>query len=155
MALKDSMRPSELPGDNRAGTAESPVTQRIRIDAIPDIVTARQHGRELADRYGFSETQATLIATVISELSRNMVLYAQGGTISLRMAHGNPSVGVVIRAEDHGPGIPNLDRVMMGGYSTSGGLGLGLCGVRRIADEFRIDTQEGKGTTITVTKWSE
>ncbi|MGH8161981.1 MAG: anti-sigma regulatory factor [Gammaproteobacteria bacterium] len=156
MALKDSTRPSELPGGGGGFNAEqTQKIRRIRIATISDIVTARQYGRELAHRYGSSETQATLIATVISELSRNIVLYAQGGTISLSTTNGTQGTGVVIGANDNGPGIPNIDRVMMGGYSTSGGLGLGICGVRRIADEFLIDTQVGKGTKITVTKWLE
>lgn len=156
MALQDSTtRSSELLGEDRFNLGETPGIQRIRIATISDIVAARQYGRELAARYGSSETQATLIATVISELSRNMVLYAEGGTISLSTADGNRGVGVVIGAEDAGPGIPNIERVMMGGYSTSGGLGLGLCGVRRISDEFLIDSKVGKGTKITVTKWLE
>ncbi|MDN5865162.1 MAG: ATP-binding protein [Gammaproteobacteria bacterium] len=142
-----------LAAKDQLKTGAAPDATRIPIITIPDIVTARQHGRELANRYGFSETKITLMAAVISELSRNMILYAQGGTISLGMTNGGSRAGTVIRAEDDGPGIPNLDRVMMGGYSTSGGLGLGLCGVQRIADEFRIDTNAGTGTKITVTQW--
>src|ERR1041384_8845863 len=109
----------------------------IPIRTVMDIVTARQHGRELALQSGFSETESTLIATIISELARNIVLYAQTGEIVLGKAHGSESQhGVIIISRDHGPGIPDVQRALVGGYSTSGGLGLGLCGVRRMVDEF-------------------
>ncbi|MGH8161985.1 MAG: ATP-binding protein [Gammaproteobacteria bacterium] len=151
---KHSVGPSELVGnEDEFNPWDTQTTQRIHVADISDVVTARQQGRELAVRNGSSEMEATLVATVISELSRNMVLYAQGGTISLSTTNGTQGTGVVIGAKDNGPGIPNIDRVMLGGYSTAGGLGLGLSGVRRIADEFLVDTKAGKGTKISVTKW--
>jgi serine/threonine-protein kinase RsbT len=126
----------------------------IPIRTVADIVTARQHGRELALRSGFSETESTLIATIISELARNIVLYAQSGEIVLEKAVNNDHHrGVVIISRDKGPGIPDVQRALVGGYSTSGGLGLGLCGVRRMVDEFYIDTGAEKGTTVTAKKW--
>ena len=126
----------------------------IPIKVVADIVTARQHGRELAARSGFSETESTLIATIISELARNIVLYAEIGEIVLEKANsGDKRRGIVIISRDQGPGIPDLQRALVGGYSTSGGLGLGLCGVRRMVDEFNIDTGAGKGTTVTAKKW--
>lgn len=155
MPSKHSHRPPRSADKGRVRAGENPGPKRIHVSAVPDIVLARQYGRELAERHGFSGTQATLIATMISELSRNMILYANGGMISVSAEGGNPTVGIVICAEDAGPGISNIDRVMMGGYSTSGGLGIGLCGVQRIADEFKVDTKQGKGTTVTVTKWLE
>ncbi|HEX7965161.1 MAG TPA: ATP-binding protein [Gammaproteobacteria bacterium] len=119
-----------------------------------DIVTARQHGRELALQSGFSETESTLIATIISELARNIVLYAQTGEIVLQKSGGTDKPrGVVIVSRDNGPGIPDVQRALVGGYSTSGGLGMGLSGVRRMVDEFYIDTGVGKGTTVTAKKW--
>ena len=128
-------------------------TATIAIDAVADIVTARQRGREMALRLGFSETESTLIATIISELARNIVLYAQSGEIKLERATNGERRGLVITCKDHGPGIPDVQRAMVGGYSTSGGLGLGLCGVQRMVDELDIDTKVGKGTTITAKKW--
>ncbi|HEY4126429.1 MAG TPA: ATP-binding protein [Gammaproteobacteria bacterium] len=121
---------------------------------MSDIVTARQHGRELALQSGFSETESTLIATIISELARNIVLYAQSGEIMLEKGLINGQHrGVIIVSKDNGPGIPDVQRALVGGYSTSGGLGLGLCGVRRMVDEFYIDTGTDKGTTVTAKKW--
>lgn len=128
-------------------------TATIAIDAVADIVTARQRGREMALRLGFSETESTLIATIISELARNIVLYAQRGEISLESATSSNRNGLVIVSRDEGPGIPDVQRAMVGGYSTSGGLGLGLCGVQRMVDELNIDTKIGKGTVITAKKW--
>lgn len=126
----------------------------IPIRTVMDIVTARQHGRELALQSGFSETESTLIATIISELARNIVLYAQTGEIVLGKAGGGENQrGVIIISRDHGPGIPDVQRALVGGYSTSGGLGLGLSGVRRMVDEFYIDTGTDKGTTVTAKKW--
>jgi serine/threonine-protein kinase RsbT len=125
----------------------------IAIDAVADIVTARQRGREMALRIGFSETEATLIATIISELARNIVLYAQRGEIGLESTSEAGKSGLVIVSRDQGPGIPDVQRAMVGGYSTSGGLGLGLSGVQRMVDELHIDTRIGKGTVITAKKW--
>ena len=126
----------------------------IPIKTVADIVTARQHGRELAQRSGFSETESTLIATIISELARNIVLYAQTGEIILEKAsNSDHRRGIVIVSHDRGPGIPDVQRALVGGYSTSGGLGLGLCGVRRMVDEFYIETGAEKGTTVTAKKW--
>ena len=128
-------------------------TATIAIDAVADIVTARQRGREMALRLGFSETESTLIATIISELARNIVLYAQNGEITLERASTKERRGLIITCRDNGPGIPDVQRAMVGGYSTSGGLGLGLCGVQRMVDELEIDTKVGKGTTIVAKKW--
>lgn len=125
----------------------------ITIKTVADIVTARQQGRELAVKLGFSETEATLIATIISELARNIVLYAQTGEIFLENSHNGRSNGITIVSRDMGPGIADVQRALVGGYSTSGGLGLGLAGVRRMVDEFIITSDVGKGTTITARKW--
>ena len=125
----------------------------IPIKTVADIVTARQRGRELAVGVGFSETEATLIATIISELARNIVLYAQSGEITLENSNSEHRSGITIVSRDAGPGIPDVQRALVGGYSTSGGLGLGLCGVRRMVDEFTINSDVGKGTTVTAKKW--
>jgi serine/threonine-protein kinase RsbT len=150
MNKKTELPPS--PGERTVETLQDRMT--IPIKVVADIVTARQHGRELATRSGFSETESTLIATIISELARNIVLYAEIGEIILEKAnHSDNRRGIVIISRDQGPGIPDVQRALVGGYSTSGGLGLGLCGVRRMVDDFYIDTGAGKGTTITAKKW--
>lgn len=118
-----------------------------------DIVAARQSGRKLATELGFSQTDTTLIATAISELTRNIILYANQGELVLRPLQRKDVKGIMVIARDQGPGIENVAQVMRMGFSTSGSLGLGLPGVSRLMDEFNIDSQPGSGTTITVQKW--
>lgn len=126
---------------------------RVQVESEIDLVKARQAGRTLAERAGFTPTEATLIATAISELARNIVLYAGRGEIVLRRVEDGARRGVTVVARDDGPGIANVALAIEEGYSTSGGLGLGLPGVRRIMDEFRVDSRQGGGTTVTVGKW--
>lgn len=125
----------------------------MSIDSDADIVTARQEGRALALLMGFSSTEATLVAAAISELARNIILYAKQGEIVVGVIEDGARRGIGVVAHDEGPGIPDVRRAMIGGYSTSGGLGLGLPGVRRLMDEFEITSDAGKGTTVQVKKW--
>jgi serine/threonine-protein kinase RsbT len=131
------------------------VTQdvQIPINTDKDVVLARQQGRSFALQLGFSVSEVTLIAMAISELSRNIVLYAGTGTLTLKSIHGSSRVGLMIVAADAGPGIADVARAMRDGYSSSGGLGLGLPGVRRLMDEFDISSDLGKGTVVTGKKW--
>ena len=126
---------------------------RVIVENERDIVSARQHGRLLATQLGFSPGGATLIATAISELARNILLYAQRGEVTLRPLENNGRAGLCVEARDQGPGIPDPERAMLDGYSTSGRLGLGLPGVRRLMDEFRLETDQGRGTVVVVKKW--
>ncbi len=126
---------------------------RILIRSNADILEARRHGRELARRLGFSSIDCTLIATAISELSRNIVLYAGHGEICVGEDHPMGATGIVITAVDHGPGIRDVRSALQDGYSTSRGLGLGLPGVKRIMDEFEVTSKLRQGTTVTVKKW--
>ena len=125
----------------------------VPISADLDLVRAREQGRVLAGQLGFTQGDLTLVATAISELARNIVRYARRGEIVLRRAEDGGVPGIVIIARDEGPGIPDVNRAMEPGYSTAGGLGLGLPGVRRIMDEFEIVSEVGRGTVVTVTKW--
>lgn len=125
----------------------------VPIESDLDIVTARQQGRALASQLGYSPTDATLIATAISELARNIVLYARRGKITLGSANDGTRPEIIVVARDEGPGIADVSRAVAGGYSTSGGLGLGLSGVRRLMDGFEISSETGKGTTVTVKRW--
>lgn len=128
--------------------------QRVRVSRDADVVAARQKGREVAADVGFSRTDATLIATVISELSRNIVQYAERGEILVCPVEEPGRRGVMIVARDVGPGIRDLAAALKDGYSTyRGGLGLGLPGTRRLMDEFDIVSEAGRGTTVTTTKW--
>jgi len=127
----------------------------VAINSDQDIVTARQRGRTLAVELGFSTGDATLIATSISELARNIVSYARRGEITLKTIHASSRAGISITASDNGPGIPDVRQAMRDGFSTSGSLGLGLPGVRRLMDEFEIASQAGRGTIVTVKKWKQ
>jgi serine/threonine-protein kinase RsbT len=126
---------------------------RIGIKSDLDIVAARQKGRELAQDLGFGSTDLAIIATAISELARNIVLYAPVGEIILKAAQENDSPGIIVVACDEGRGISDVAEAMHDGYSTSGSLGLGLPGVRRLMDEFEIVSHVGCGTTVTAKKW--
>jgi serine/threonine-protein kinase RsbT len=125
----------------------------IPIFSDHDIVIARQRGRELAAQLNFSLTDLTLIATAISEVARNITAYAGTGEIRLELVNSGGRRGIAVTASDDGPGIPDLDRAVLDGYSTGQGLGLGLPGSRRLMDEFEIDSRVGAGTTIVMKKW--
>ncbi|MES2606329.1 MAG: anti-sigma regulatory factor [Pseudomonadota bacterium] len=122
-------------------------------DAV--ITRARGHGRELATRLGFPEPRLFLVTIIISELARNIVMYAKVGQISLEIRKRGRTSGLVIVASDQGPGIANLERALLCGYSTSGSNGCGLPAVSRIADDFSIDTRPGVGTTVNVALWPD
>jgi serine/threonine-protein kinase RsbT len=144
-------------GMNPSGKSGPPrdvrIEAKITIKAVEDIVEARQKGRALAQELGFSMTQSTLVATAISELARNIVLYAKTGEIVLCRVSTDQHVGLIITAQDKGPGIANIQHALMSGYSSSGGLGLGLPGVRQMVDEFDIKSRPGEGTTVTALMW--
>jgi serine/threonine-protein kinase RsbT len=127
----------------------------VPISQDRDIVTARQRGRAMSAKVGFSPTDQISIATAISELSRNIVEYARQGEIiiSLVRAHENGQTGIQVIARDRGPGIANVGLAMKDGYSTSRSLGLGLPGTKRLMDDFEIDSMPGKGTRVTIRKW--
>lgn len=126
---------------------------QVAIQSDQDIVSARQKGRVMASELGFSAGDATLIATAISELARNIVSYARKGQITIKIVNGLNRQGLSVIAADDGPGIPDIRQALRDGFSTSGSLGLGLPGVRRLMDEFEITSQPGKGTTVAVKKW--
>ena len=118
-----------------------------------DIVAARQLGRNVAKELGFGTVDQARITTAISELDRNIYLYAGQGRIEIQQLMENGIKGILIIAADQGPGIPDIRKVMEDGFSTSGGLGAGLPGVKRLMDEFKIETIPGEGTDIRATKW--
>jgi len=130
-----------------------PTEIRVAIDRDGDVVTARQRGRDLAAQLGFAGSDLTVIATAISEVSRNIVSYANRGEIILRSAEDQNRRGIIVIARDDGPGIANIDDAMRDGFSTARSLGLGLPGARRLMDDFDIESTVGKGTMITMKKW--
>lgn len=123
----------------------------LRCDV--DVLRARQLGKELAAALRFSSSERTIIATAISEIARNTVLYAKAGRLHLKLIQQGQKRGMVIIAQDEGPGIPDLGLAMQDGFTTSRGLGIGLPGAKRLMDEFDIVSEVGKGTTITMKKW--
>ncbi|MFW3172719.1 sigma-70 family RNA polymerase sigma factor [Geodermatophilus sp. CPCC 206100] len=125
---------------------------RVPVRADSDIVAARQAARELATRLGFSPTDITLIATAVSEVTRNIVRFADSGEVVVDSLV-DPRPGIRIVARDAGPGIDDVERAMRDGFSTYRGLGLGLPGARRLMDEFAVVSEAGRGTTVTMTKW--
>ena len=118
-----------------------------------DIVAARQLGRNEAKKIGFGTVDQARITTAISELARNIYLYAGRGRIEITKIYENQVYGISIVASDEGPGIADIRKVMDDGYTTSGGLGAGMPGVRRLMDEFNLVSKQGIGTTITAIKW--
>jgi RNA polymerase sigma factor (sigma-70 family) len=140
---------------DRRRTAAAPGEVRIPIRSDADVVTARKQGRELAAQAGFSATDLTIIATAISEIARNIVMFAKRGEIHVSLVGENSRQGVTVVARDSGPGISDLERALQDGYSGYGGMGLGLPGSRRLMDEFEISSEVDKGTTVTMTKWRQ
>lgn len=118
-----------------------------------DIVAARQLGRNVAKELGFGTVDQARITTAISELARNIYLYAGKGQVCIDKVYEAGKSGVRISATDTGPGIEDIRQVMEDGYSTSGGLGAGLPGVKRLMDQFEIESSPGNGTQIISTKW--
>ncbi len=123
----------------------------IRSDL--DIVIARTLARDTAKALGFGPIDQARIATAVSELARNIYLYAGSGTVIVRELEKGGRKGIEIVCEDQGPGIANIDLVMQDGYTTSRGMGMGLPGARRLMDDFSIQSQQGVGTTIVCRKW--
>lgn len=130
-----------------------PNESRVAIKSSGDIVTARQSGRVIAAELGFDGSDLTVIATAISEVARNIVDHAKEGEIIFMPATNSTKHGIRIVARDEGPGIRDIKRAMEYGYSTRGGMGIGLPGAKWLMDEFEIASKAGKGTTVSMIKW--
>lgn len=136
---------------------ENSAPVEVRIHAEHDVMSACRQARQLAERLGFSRTAAYHVATAASELAANLLIHAGGGLLMASpitdpIADGF-SLGLELCAEDEGPGIPDLALALTDGYSTRQGLGCGLPGVRRLMDEFAIDSRPGRGTRVRAVKW--
>ena len=132
---------------------------RLPILGEDDIVLSRQRARELARQLGFGAVDQSRIATAVSELARNVVRYATNGrgevtirTISAA-AGQREREGIEIVVTDEGPGIPDVDQALRDGFTSGGGMGMGLPGTRRLMDEMSIASEVGRGTTVTIRKW--
>jgi len=128
-------------------------SDRIEVSSDQDVVRVRQLVRTAAVAVKLSLVDQTKLVTAASELARNTLVYGGGGSVEVSRADNGRRQGIRIVFADQGPGIADLDLAFTDGYTSGGGLGLGLSGARRLVDEFIIDTAVGQGTTITVTKW--
>jgi serine/threonine-protein kinase RsbT len=126
---------------------------RVPIASDADTVVARQKGREAALRLGFSRTDATFVATAISEVARNIIIHAGHGEIIVRDHREEDRTGMLVIARDEGPGIVDVSAVLRPEYISDAGLGIGLWGARRLMDEIDVASEPGKGTTVTMKKW--
>ena len=127
----------------------------IPIESDADVVTARQRARQMAGDLELTSTDQTLLATAISEVARNITTYAKRGEVLLSVVRDDDGrEGIQVIARDEGPGIENLELALRDGYTSGGGLGLGLPGARRLVDDFEIETAPGQGTKVTLVMWA-
>lgn len=126
---------------------------KIEVVSEYDIVTARSAAKQEAERLGFSLVDQTRVATVVSELARNIVVHAGGGVISIEETEKSDCKGLEVCAIDEGPGIENIELALEDGWTSGEGLGIGLSGAKRLMDEFKIQSEVGKGTKVQVVKW--
>ena len=127
----------------------------IPIESDADVVTARQRARAMATELELTSTDQTLLATAISEVARNITTYAKRGEVLLSVVRdASGRAGIQVIARDEGPGIENLELALQDGYTSGGGLGLGLPGARRLVDDFAIETAPGQGTKVTLVMWA-
>lgn len=129
-----------------------PLNEKRQIQTSEDVVAVRQMVRQRAVELGFNLVDQTKIVTAASELARNTLQYGGGGTLRIEEVEG-PRRGLRLIFEDNGPGIANIELAMKDGYTTGNGLGLGLSGARRLSNEFKIDSEPGKGTRVTIVRW--
>ena len=130
-------------------------TVDLRLQAQEDVVMARQSVRSYAVSLGLSLVDQTKLVTAASELARNTVLHGGGGTMKLEVIEHNAKRGIRLTFEDRGPGIQDVERAMQDGYTTGGGLGLGLGGAKRLTNEFDIQSAPGAGTRVVITQWTK
>ena len=136
------------------GETLSPVAKKtLPIVSDDDIIAARQQGRAYVLQLGFSAPEATLVATAISELARNIVMYAKEGEIVITPLQDNGRPGVLVVARDDGPGISEIRQAAIAASASGGGLVPGLHGLKRLVDELRIDSRAGEGTRVAIKKW--
>lgn len=128
-------------------------TERLAIRSSEDVVTVRRQTRILAVAAGLGLVDQTKIVTAASELARNTLDYGGGGEVCMEVIENGSRRGVRLAFEDHGPGIPDIQAALKDGFTTGSGLGLGLGGSRRLANEFSIESKVGVGTKVTIVRW--
>jgi serine/threonine-protein kinase RsbT len=128
-------------------------TETLPLEHEQDIVAARQAVRKLTQELKFSLVDQTKMVTAASEIARNTLIYGGGGVMTWEVLADGAKSGLRLRFEDQGPGIPNMDLAMMDGWTSGSGLGMGLSGTKRLVNEFDVESQVGKGTCVTITRW--
>ncbi|AWT44471.1 MULTISPECIES: anti-sigma regulatory factor [Streptomyces] len=131
-----------------------PASISLPIDTDADLARIRQQVRQAATDLGFGLVQQTKLITAASELARNTLVHGGGGVVEITRLHEGHRTGLRLCFVDHGPGIRDVDLAMTDGYTSGGGLGLGLSGSKRLVHEFALDTEPGRGTTVTVVAWA-
>ena len=127
--------------------------ERLPLQTDEHMVIVRQSVRNLAVGLGFSLVDQTKLVTAASELARNTIKHGGGGSALLETINDGPRRGVRLTFEDHGPGIADIAQAMKDGFTTAGGLGLGLSGAKRLTNEFALTSAPGTGTQVVITKW--
>lgn len=130
------------------------ISETLTIETELDLIKARRLMRNLSKKMGFNVVNQTKIITAVSELTRNVLHYARRGKLTVDNISYQNKMGLRISIKDNGPGIADIEKVLKGGYSTSGGLGKGLSGTRQLMDEFEIISDLGKGTEVNIIKWT-
>lgn len=128
-------------------------TETIYIQSSGDVVLVRQAVRQMAVEIGLSLVDQTKIVTAASELARNTLDYGGGGTVKLETLQEGRRRGLRLTFEDRGPGIPDIDLALKDGFTTGSGLGMGLSGAKRLANEFEIQSAVGEGTRVIIVRW--
>ena len=131
----------------------TPRQESLQIDSGEKLVTVRQAVRAKAEELRFSLVDQTRIITAASELARNTLQHGGGGSVAIEIVENGNRRGLRLTFKDQGPGIPDLELAMKDGYTTGGGLGLGLSGSKRLVNEFTILSKVGEGTEVSITKW--
>jgi serine/threonine-protein kinase RsbT len=131
----------------------NPKAKNLNISGETDVAYAALGAKIFAKEIGFSKAVQYMISTAVSELARNIFVYAKKGTINLKFVDEYSKIGIEVVAEDLGPGIQDIDKAMEDNYSTGGTMGMGLPGTKRLMDYFQIDTHRTQGTKVIIRKW--
>ena len=129
-------------------------SESLPISGPDDVVVVRQRVRELAIMLGFRLVDQTKLVTAASELARNTLQHGRGGKVEITTLQDGSKKGLRLVFEDQGPGIPDIERALTDGFTTGGGLGLGLGGSKRLCNEFSVESEPGRGTRVMIARWT-
>lgn len=152
-SLATTLRVNHMGNESFSARMNSAEITVLPLKTDEDVVRLRKHVRDDLVALGFSLIEQTKMVTAASEIARNTLRYGGGGEAHVSRHNESDRTGIELSFIDKGPGIENLELAMTDGYTSGGGLGLGLSGAKRLADDFHIDTEPGKGTTVKIAKW--